>query len=133
MTPDRVAVPKERAQVFLAKAERFLRGAQTSLAEGLPDAAAVMAIHAGISACDSLTVYHLGFRSNTRNHLDVIGLLKGLKFEGREPLQRQMRELIAEKHEVAYEDRLLMTGDAAKLVRLAERVVATAQRAQGRR
>jgi HEPN domain-containing protein len=128
-----VRVARERAGGFLDKAEEFLRSAQRALAEGDRNAAALLAIHAGISACDSLTVFHLGVRSNSRSHLDVLGVLRGLTFEDREQVERQLRELIAEKREVEYEDRRLMAGDAEKMVRLAERILRTAQRAEGKR
>lgn len=127
--PGSAPYDRSRAAAFLDKAEEFLRSAARSLDAGDRDAAAVLAIHAGIAACDSLTIWHLGLRSNTRRHLDVLGLLKGLTFEGRDQVERQLRELVAEKREVEYEDKRLLTGDAAKMVKLAERIVTTAQRA----
>ena len=133
MTSPTVAVPRARAGVFLDKAEEFLRSAQRAFAAGDRDAAALLAIHAGISAFDSLTVFHLGIRSNSKRHLDVLGVLKGATFEGRAQVERQLRELIAEKRLVEYEDRRLLAGDAQKMVRLAERIVQTAERVQGKR
>jgi HEPN domain-containing protein len=126
-------VERSRAEAFLAKAEEFLRSAQRTLEEGDHSAAGVLAVHAGITACDSITVWHLGRRSSSSRHLDVLALLKGLSFEGREGVERQLRELLAEKHEVEYEDRRLLAGDAEKMVKLAERIVRAAQRVQGKR
>jgi len=63
----------------------------------------------------------------------VLALLKGLSFEGKEGVERQLRELLAEKHEVEYEDRRLLAGDAEKMVKLAERIVRAAERVQGKR
>lgn len=135
MTPQPGTTPYERsrAETFLDKAEEFSRSARRALEAGDRDAAAVLAIHAGITACDSLTVWLVGLRSNTRRHLDVLGLLRGLTFEGREQVERQLRELVGEKREVEYEDKRLMVGDAEKMVKLAERIVATAQRVVRRR
>lgn len=131
--PGTAAVERSRATVFLDKAEEFLRSAKRSLESGDRDAAGVLAIHAGISACDALTVWHLGLRSNSQRHLDVLGLLKQVQFEGRAHVERQLRELVSEKREVEYEDRRLQVGDAGKMVGLAERVVRAAQRAMGKR
>lgn len=131
--PRAVAVERSRAAAFLAKAEEFLRGAKRSLEAGDRDAAGVLAIHAGISACDALTVGHLGLRSNTQRHLDVLRLLRQVDFAGRAAVERQLRELVSEKREVEYEDRRLQVGDAAKMVELAERVVTAVERAMGER
>ena len=131
--PGTVPVEKRRAVAFLEKAQEFLRGARRALDEGDRDTAGVLAIHAGITACDSLTVFHLGLRSNSKRHLDVLGLLKGMTFEGRAQVEKQLRELLSEKREVEYDDTRLMAGDSAKMVKLAERIVMAAARAQGRR
>jgi HEPN domain-containing protein len=126
-------VERSRAPVFLDKAREFLPSAKRSLEAGDRDAAAVLAIHAGISACDSITVMSMGVRSNTRRHLDVLRLFKGLTFEGREQTERQLRELVEEKREVEYEDRRLLVGDAQKMVTMAGRIVKTAERVVERR
>jgi HEPN domain-containing protein len=126
-------VDRSRAWAFLAKAEEFLRSAKRTLQEGDHSAAGVLAIHAGISACDSITVWHLGRRSSSQRHLDVLALLKGISFEGKEGVERQLRELLAEKREVEYEDRRLLSGDAEKMVKLAERIVKAAEQVQGKR
>lgn len=124
---------RSRALAFLDKADEFSKGARRLFEAGDRDAAAVLAIHAGIAAVDGLTVWFLGLRSNTRRHLDVLRLLKGLEFEGREQVERQLRELVGEKREVEYDDRRLLVGDAEKMVKLAERIVATSRRAVGGR
>jgi HEPN domain-containing protein len=130
--PGTAAVERSRATVFLEKAEEFLRSAKRSLEAGDRDAAGMLAIHAGISACDALTVSHLGLRSNTQRHLDVLALLRLVNFDGRPNVERQLRELVSEKREVEYEDRRLQVGDAAKMVELAERVVTAVGRAMGK-
>jgi HEPN domain-containing protein len=114
----------------LAKAERFLKTAKRALEQGgedEEDSAAVLAIHAAISACDSLTVRHLGVRSTSQKHLDVLRLIDQLPLAQREPLKKQLRTLVSRKNVVEYEDQLLPRGDAHAFVKVAERVVQAAR------
>jgi hypothetical protein len=128
--PSTATVDPARAAVYLAKAERFLKSAHRILAAGQEDeedSAAALAIHAAISACDSLTVRHLGLRSTSPRHIDVLSLLDQLPLPQRDQVKRQVRTLLSRKNVVEYEDRLLPRGDAAAMVKVAERVVEAAR------
>lgn len=127
--PRTVEVPRSQAPAFLEKAEGFLRGAEAALAAGEETSAGALAIHAGISAADALTIRLLGKRSAGQRHLDVLGLLTELPAPGQRPLVSQLRQLLSAKNAVEYDDDLLPRGDGAEMVKLAERIVARARQA----
>jgi HEPN domain-containing protein len=124
-----VAVPKLDARDYLAKAEEFQRAASRSLAEGDPNAAGVLAIHAGISAADAITIHFLGLRSAGQRHLDVLGLLSQTAHPRKVAAQRQLQELLGEKKAVEYEGRLVSVSDSNRMVKLASRMVDAAKQA----
>lgn len=62
-------VERSRARTYLGKADEFLAAAKTALAAEQNDAALLLAIHAGISACDAVTVALGGLRSTDPDHL----------------------------------------------------------------
>jgi HEPN domain-containing protein len=125
-------VAPERAAAYLQKAEEFFAGAKRALDEGAPDSAALLAIHAAITACDSLTVRHLGLRSTSPRHLDVLTLVDRLPTPQKDQLKKHLRDLVSKKNVVEYEDRLLPRGDAVQMVKIAGRVVAAARAGVGR-
>ena len=129
LPPATTAVAPGRASVYLQKAEKFLKGAKRALEEGDDEPAALLAIHAAMSACDSLTVRHLGLRSTSPRHLDVLALVDRLPIPRKDELKKHLRDLVSKKNVVEYEDRLLPRGDAAPMVKIAERVVAQAREA----
>lgn len=129
MTPDpaTASVSPGRAAVYLAKAEQFLKSANRALEEGDEESAALLAIHTAIPACDSLTVRHLGLRSTSPRHMDVLPLIARLPTPQKEQIKKHLRDLVSKKNVVEYEDRLLPRGDAAQMVKIATRVLAAAR------
>ena len=122
-SPRTVPTTKAEAKRFLAKAEEFLRAAQSALRDGEATAAGLLSIHAAISACDALTAHYLGLRSRGQRHHDMLRLLGQLPFAQKEALTRQVRRLLDDKNVVEYEDTLLFRKAASEMVELAERVV----------
>lgn len=125
------AVPKAEAADYLAKAEEFQRGARRLLDSGDRNAAGVLAIHAGISAADAITIHFLGLRSAGQRHLDVLALLGQTTHPRKANVQRQLNELLGEKKSVEYEGRLISVGDAEKMVLLSSRIVEAAKQTMG--
>jgi len=125
------AVPKSEAADYLAKAEEFQRGAGRLLDSGDRNAAGVLAIHAGITAADAITIHFLGLRSAGQRHLDVLALLAQTTDPRKAAIQRQLNELLGEKRSVEYEGRLISVGDAEKMVLLSSRIVAAAKATVG--
>lgn len=125
--PSTASVAPGRAAVYLEKAEQFLKSAKRALDEGDGESAALLAIHSAISACDSLTVRHLGLRSTSPRHLDVLPLVDRLPTPHKEQLKKHLRDLVSKKNVVEYEDRLLPRSDAANMVKAAGRILAVAR------
>lgn len=126
-TRESEAVPKAEAAHYLAKAEEFQRGARRLLDSGERNAAGVLAVHAGITAADAMTIHFLGLRSAGQRHLDVLALLGQTTHPRKAAVQRQLNELLDEKKSVEYEGRLISVGDAEKMVLLSSRIVEAAK------
>ncbi len=124
-----VVVPKDEARAYLSKAEEFQRAAARSLAAGDPSAAGVLAIHAGISAVDAITIHFLGLRSAGQRDADAIALVAQTAHPRKADLQRQLNELISGKKSVEYEGRRISTGDSEKMAKLSARIVDAAKEA----
>lgn len=126
-----VVVPKDEARDYLVKAEEFQRAALRAMASGDRNAAGVLAIHAGITAADAITIHFLGLRSAGQRHLDVLALLGQTAHPSKAAVQRQLNELLREKKSVEYEGRLISLGDAEKMVLLSSRIVEAAKQTMG--
>jgi HEPN domain-containing protein len=122
-------VDRNRWKVFLAKAEEFLRGAQHSKEQRDWNASVSNAVHAGILACDVVTVGLLGVR-NTGEHDDVAQLLnRALPSETKDAadMKRRVRRLLQVKNLAEYEDRSAQPADAEACLKDADRLVAFAR------
>jgi HEPN domain-containing protein len=129
-------VERSKARTYLGKADEFLAAAKTALAAEQNDAALLLAIHAGISACDAVTVALGGLRSTDPDHLRAADLLETVARLSDEVKDRsdQLRSLLKLKNLVEYEDRRVSAKEADTGTRRAERLVgwATAQVARAR-
>lgn len=125
------AVPKAEAPRYLSKAQEFQRGATRLLEAGERNAAGVLAVHAGITAADAITIHFMGLRSSGQRHLDVLALIAQTTHPRKATFQRQLNELLGEKKSVEYEGRLISVGDAEKMVLLSARIVDGAREALG--
>jgi len=107
---------------YLRKATEFYETMQDNLIKGKWNAAALNAIHAGISANDALLVYFHGIRSSSPKHDDAVRLLVSLtKHPDAEKNAAHLRKLIAMKNIVEYESRLFTRHEAEALSKHAER------------
>ncbi len=124
--PDK-GIPTQKAEKstylnYLKKAEEFRDAMRQCRSMESWDAVALNAIHAGISANDSLLVYFHGMRSTSAKHDDAVRLLLSLiKHEEVKTAAAHLRKLIASKGLAEYEGRLLTAAEASDLVKHAER------------
>lgn len=110
---------------YLKKAEEFLSSAQDSLLKGKWNAAGLNAIHSGISSADTLLVGLHGIRSTSPKHDDIFKLLNSLvKHKGIEENISHLRNLIAMKNIVEYDQRLINQAEAISMSKHAERFLA---------
>ncbi len=118
-------VEKTRARVYLGKAQEFLAAARIAGDAGQAHAALLLAIHAGLSACDAVTVALAGVRSTDPDHLratDLLELVAKVSAETRERAD-QLRGLLKMKNLVEYEDRRVSAKEADTGTKRAERLV----------
>lgn len=118
-------VPKTKARSYLGKAREFLDASTASLGAQRHDAAMLLAIHAGLSASDAVTVALRGVRSIEPDHLRAADLLEAVAREAEDVRQRssQLRSLLKLKNLVEYEDRRVSAREAEAGTKRAERLV----------
>jgi HEPN domain-containing protein len=118
---------REHAQRYLSKAQEFLRNAQRAADDADDSAVGLLAIHAGISACDAITAQLLGVRSAGQSHHEVLNLLSKATFPRKDALIKQLRRLLDEKNVVEYDDSTVSSGDAEEMLEAAKRIVVAAK------
>lgn len=95
---------------------------QESLRKEKWNAAALNAIHAGISANDALLTFHFGLRSISPKHDDAVRLLTSMmKRDDTEAKAKHLRRLISMKNIVEYEGRLFTKREAESLAKHTDR------------
>lgn len=89
------------------------------------DSAAVLSVHATISACDALTAKYLNCRCSGAEHLDVLGLIDELPAvtdSEKRTKKEQIRQVLGLKNIAEYEDRPIEESTARDLLTRAERI-----------
>ncbi len=112
-------------QNYLKKARESLDAAKESVKREQWNAAAINAIHCGISACDALTVFMIGVRHAGERHEDAVTLLQTLNLP-KDKLStkgRQLSRLLGIKNAAEYEERLITQEEATEAVKDAERLM----------
>ncbi len=123
---------RAQAANYLKKAEGHLSQALEALAAGRWDTAVLLAVHAGISAADSVCIAHHGLRSVSQTHMDQVRLIRNL-FPGDDTAKKasdQLAALLDRKNTVEYEGRLCQAHDAETATKHAERLLAWAHKIQ---
>jgi hypothetical protein len=125
----RVHVPRSDAAKYLAKAHEFITNAQVALDAARADAALLDAVHAGMAACDTVTVTVAEVRSSDSEHLRAADLLEelGRASDDADAHARQLRLLVSKKNLVEYEARRITLREARDGVERATRLVAWAE------
>jgi uncharacterized protein (UPF0332 family) len=118
-------IPKSDYINYLKKAEEFFSSAQDSLMKEKWNAASLNAIHSGISSADALLVSLHGIKSTSPKHDDILKLLSSLiRHKALEENIGHLRQLIAMKNIVEYDQRLITQNEAISLGKHAERFLA---------
>lgn len=119
------AEQRNHAKAFLKKAEEYLASAQDNLTAKRNTPAAGDAIHAGISAKDSIVTALTGTTSKGKDHVTAAKDLKlalGQRAEAAAS-ERAFRELISAKGDVEYGVNVITQAKAEPLVRRARSLV----------
>ncbi|MGH2376017.1 MAG: HEPN domain-containing protein [bacterium] len=110
---------------YLRKAESHLASAIEALAGERWDTAALLSVHAAISASDAVCVARAGVRSISQTHMDQVRLIQQLFSNDDEAkkVSNQLAALLDRKNTVEYEARLSRREEAEIAVKQAERIV----------
>lgn len=109
---------------FFIKAEDFLEGAREQVNDH-SNAAATLAVHAIISACDAICAKFLQRRHAGADHMQAVEMLKELPIDKDElrPKVRQASRVLSKKNTAEYEDRIIAKNEAREMIRDAERFI----------
>ncbi len=112
-------------KIYLTKARDFLKGAIMEAEKENWNSAAVLSIHAVISACDAICAKFLQLRHGGADHMQAVELLGSLPFERSEieSKLKQARRIISLKNAAEYEDRLIKQTEAQEMLKDAQRLV----------
>lgn len=118
-------VDRNLAYNYLKKAEEFYETMKDAIGKTRWNAAASNAIHVGISAADSVSVFIKGLRSSSEKHEDVEKILKELNLDNKEINDKivQVKGLLAIKNSVEYEEKLVNENTALSASKNAERLL----------
>ena len=124
MTIKTAKIEKSFYKNYLQKALEFRETMRTCLSATNWNAAALNAIHAGISANDAVLVCFHGIRSISPKHDDAVKLLRDLiKDEKAKPAITHLSKLIYAKNLVEYESRLFTKSEAHLIAKHTERFI----------
>lgn len=127
MTPKFITkdVDKTLYSNYLRKAEECYHASVNSFSLQEWNAAAINAIHACISACDAICIYHLGKRHAGENHNEAVYLFKTIKPDDEEINTNASRlsRILSIKNLAEYEGRLVSKNEAEKLLKDCERFI----------
>ncbi len=118
-------VEKARAPGYLRKARQFAEAARQQLDRDHLEAALLCAVHAGISSCDAVCVALGERRSVDPDHNLAADLLESVGQDSDEFHQKanQLRQLLALKNLIEYEDKPARRTEADSGVARCERLV----------
>lgn len=118
--PTRVGAEKS----FFAKAEDFLDGAKGEVNDH-SNAAATLAVHAVISACDAICAKFLQRRHAGSDHMQAVEMLNELPVDKDELKQkvRQASRVISKKNIAEYEDHIIGKDETLHMIKDAERFI----------
>lgn len=109
---------------YLKKAGECAAEMRHALEDRHWNAAAILAVHCGISSADALTVFHLGKRHAGQQHSEALRLLRQIPLENVGEKEGQLKRLLDMKGEAEYSKQLMGEAQARDAVKMAERLLA---------
>ena len=123
-----IKVDKASYRNYWKKSGEFRETMRHGVVAGNWNAAALNAIHAGISANDAVLACFFGVHSGSPKHDDAVVLLRAQIPDERSTVAaRHLTRLISIKNLISYEDRLATQSEALALVSHAERFLEWAE------
>jgi hypothetical protein len=115
-------IEKREYSAFMKKATEFYHGMKIAAESGEWNQAMLSGIHCAISSIDAVTTWYLGLKSNSQNHLDVVGLLLRTSAPQASERVRQLQEILSLKTRVEYGTEELTPSKASTAVKQVERL-----------
>lgn len=115
--------PLEDARSYLAMAEEFITVAKESAGAGRWRAAGLNAVHAAISAADSVCILQQQERAAGQRHEEAAELLALSGAPGAAEKADQLAAVLDLKSRVEYETRPLTESESATLLKRSQRIV----------
>jgi hypothetical protein len=118
LKPTRVKqLPRERAKVYLTRAENLLRKMDLAEREKNSDGIATTAVQAAVALGDAYTIHFLRERCRGQDHHEVITLVARINAPCRGEVGPLISRILDRKSAVEYEDRAVTLNDAKELAR----------------
>jgi HEPN domain-containing protein len=124
-----VAVGAKSSRLYRLRAQEFLATAEDAVARECWSAAALMAVHVGVSAADAVLAARASLRSREDDHEAVVGLLESHVDTFDAAARRQLIGLLKSKNSVEYYDQVVTPTEAKQLVDQARRFLKWAEKA----
>jgi hypothetical protein len=128
MPDSRVEIlPKQKAGVYLHRAENLIATMEAAAMAKNPDGVAVTAVQATVALADAYTILTLQRRNRTPDHREVVSLIASARSEHSAAIAGIVQRVLDRKSEVEYGNRAVRLNDAedlAKSVRKLARMVA---------
>ena len=118
------SVSSQAAGNYRRKAREFAAAMETALEGKHWNAAALAAVHAGISAGDAMLAAFVGIRSSEQDHRQIVTLLADHLGKDGEQASRHVQRVIALKNLVEYEERLIRQAEANQMATHVRRLMA---------
>lgn len=114
-------VERSKYKIYFQKAAEFYQ--MMCQAEEIKKwhAVGLNGVHCVISACDAVVVFHLGLRSASSEHRDIIHLLKRTLLEDLDKMVNILSRVVDKKNLIEYEDRIFTEKEAKELAKLVKR------------
>ncbi len=120
-------VSSELFRNYIKKAEECLESSRSAFEKSHWNSAVINAIHCGICAADTITVFFKGERCSGERHAEVLTLFKEidtLRSADFSKKTHQLSLLLGYKNQVEYEEYLMSETDAESTLKAAERFLA---------
>jgi hypothetical protein len=128
MTPGRVELlAKERAAVYLRRAENLLQIMEVADEAGNPDGIVTNAVQAGIALGDAYTVALVQRRSRGQDHSEVLLLVRECQSPNAREVGRLIQGILNRRSEVLYESQDVSVKRARELASLARKLHSAVQ------
>jgi hypothetical protein len=111
-------LPRDRAAVYLRRAENLLRVVEAADQAGNPDGIVTNAVQAAIALGDAYTVFYVQRRSRGQDHAEALILIRECPSSSTPDVARILQRIHSRRSEVLYESRDVSLREARELANL---------------